>query len=83
MTVDELVKRVRELKKAGKITGKERVMTEFYEADSFEVQEAGLFKPVTVRKLTEDESVGKWRNIYKIVDGRGKPNGTERAVRIL
>lgn len=83
MTVDELVKKVRELKKAGKLTGQEKIMTEFYEADTFEIQEADTLKPVMVRKLTEDESVGKWQNIYKIVDGRGKPNGTERAVRIL
>ena len=88
MTVDELMKKLRELKKSGKITGDMKLVfdsdiVQGYDNDKvFDVQTLNNLLPVTV-KLDEPKYGPRGTQFGAIRDGRGKPKGTERALRIV
>ena len=85
ITVNEAIKKLRELKKDGKITGDELLVGDFSDMDSLEVKQFSLIQVKTVR-FTEGDHLALDRikiPVGKIVDGRGKPTGTQRVVRFI
>lgn len=85
MTLDELIKTAREAKKAG-IPGDTQVLVPTGKAwdDDYQVRTTNYLESVTVR--LEESSGPKNRTQVQygnIVDGRGRPKGTVRAVRLI
>lgn len=75
MTIDEMIRKLRDHKKAG-LPGTTEVVGAGRGGLSIDVSSFVSTKVVTVR-MDEDRLDGI------VVDGRGKPKGTERAVKLL
>lgn len=84
MTVDELMKKMRELKKSGKITGDMKLVFDSPETthEGVNIQTVNNVINVTV-KLDEPKYGPRGTQFGAIRDGRGKPKGTERVLRIV
>lgn len=84
MTVDELMKKLRELKKSGKITGDMKLVfdCDYRTEEGFDIQTVNNLLPATV-KLDEPKYGPRGTQFGAIRDGRGQPKGTERALRIV
>ena len=84
MTVDELMKKLRELKKSGKITGDMKLVFDSYGIgeSTGDIQTVNNLLNATV-KLDEPKYGPRGTQFGAIRDGRGKPKGTERALRVV
>ena len=84
MTVDELIKKLRQDKKDGKIQGDWKVVFDCYIAGDpdTEVQTVNNYFKSTVR-LGEPTHGPRGTQYGPVVDGRGNPRGTEKVVRLV
>lgn len=87
LTVDKLMAKLRKMKKEGKLTGKERIVTDFGESLTREAKATAIVQTRIVRFPHTIESENGEpdffnRGVCEVVDGRGRPKGTEKVVRL-
>lgn len=81
MTVDELMAKLRKDKKEGRITGNETVVVSNHNLLDDDSPMLSVTNTLTRTVRLGDPNYGpKGTRFGKIVDGRGKPKGTERAL---